>query len=98
VIYRQVLAATPDDSATRNNLAVSMMLEGRTREALDTLAPLSGVEAAQPRLKTNLGILYAATGDSQRSRELLGDRVSDSDLLALTRAMGSPGASGRSEP
>ena len=33
-IYTQVLATTPDDAATRNDLAMSQMLEGRTGEAL----------------------------------------------------------------
>jgi len=89
-IYRQVLAATPDDAATRNDLAVSMMLEGRTRQALETLAPLEEADAAPQRLKVNLGILYAATGDDARSRELLGDRASDTELLALTRALARP--------
>ena len=89
-IYRQVLAATPNDPATRNDLAVSMMLEGRTRQALETLAPLEDSATAAPRLKVNLGILYAATGDSERSRQLLGDRASDTELLALTRALARP--------
>lgn len=89
-IYRQVLAATPGDPATRNNLAVSMMLEGHTRQALETLAPLQDADTAPPRLRVNLGILYAASGDAERSRQLLGDRASDTELLALTRALASP--------
>jgi Flp pilus assembly protein TadD len=97
-VYRQVLAATPNDPATRNNLAVSMMLEGRTRQALDMLAPLQNADAVPPRVKANLGILYAATGDAQRSRALLGDSVTDSDLLALTRAMGSLAPAGHAGP
>jgi Flp pilus assembly protein TadD len=86
-IYRQVLATAPNDVATKNDLAVSMMLEGRTRQALETLAPMEGADTSPPRLKINLGILYAATGNVERSRELLGDRVSDGDLAALTRAL-----------
>jgi Flp pilus assembly protein TadD len=89
-IYLQVLAANPNDAATRNDLAVSMMLEGRTRQALQTLAPLEDSGAMVPRLKVNLGILYAATGDSERSRQLLGDRASDTEFLALTRALAQP--------
>jgi Flp pilus assembly protein TadD len=86
-IYQRVLAASPDDAATRNNLAVSLMLEGRTRQALETLAPLQDADGSPPRLKVNLGILYAATGNVERSRQLLGDRVSDGDLTALTHAL-----------
>jgi Flp pilus assembly protein TadD len=97
-IYQQVLATSPNDAATRNDLAVSMMLEGRTRQALETLAPMQDVDTAPQRLKVNLGILYAATGKVERSRQLLGDRVSDGDLLALTRALASTVAEGRTGP
>jgi Flp pilus assembly protein TadD len=86
-VYRQALMTAPNDPAARNDLAVSMMLEGRIRQALDTLAPLQDADTVPPRLKVNLGILYAATGDAERSRQLLGDRVSDDDLSALTRAL-----------
>jgi Flp pilus assembly protein TadD len=94
-IYGQVLAMAPDDAATRNNLAVSLMLEGRTRQALETLAPMQDADGSPQRLKVNLGILYAATGNLEQSRQLLGSRVSDGDLSALTRALESSAAGGR---
>lgn len=93
-IYRQVLAGSPNDAAVRNNFALSLMLEGRTRQALETLAPMQDADGSPQRLKTNLGILYAATGNAERSRQLLGDRVSDGDVSALTRAL----AEGRAAP
>jgi Flp pilus assembly protein TadD len=86
-IYQQVLAMAPNDAAARNNFAVSMMLEGRIHQALETLAPMQDADDATPRLKVNLGILYAASGNSQRSEQLLGSRLSDGDLSALTRAL-----------
>jgi Flp pilus assembly protein TadD len=88
-IYQQVLATAPDDAAARNDLAVSMMLEGRTRQALETLAPLQDADTSPARLRTNLAILYAATGNVQRSRQLLGDRLSESELSDLTRTVAS---------
>jgi Flp pilus assembly protein TadD len=97
-IYRQVLATAPDDAATRNNLAVSLMMEGRTRQALETLGPMQGDDNSPPRLRTNLGILYAATGNAERSRQLLGNSISDGDLLVLTRALTSSVAEGRTGP
>jgi Flp pilus assembly protein TadD len=86
-LYQQVLATAPNDAAARNDLAVSMMLEGRIHQALETLAPMQDADTATPRLKVNLGILYAASGDAGRSEQLLGNRVSDSDLSALTKAL-----------
>jgi Flp pilus assembly protein TadD len=97
-IYRQVLATSPDDAATRNNLAVSLMMEGRTSEALETLEPIQDANNSPSRLRGNLGILYAATGNVERSRQLLGGRVSDGDLLALTRALALPATEGRTGP
>jgi Flp pilus assembly protein TadD len=43
MMYRRVLAQASDDDATRNNLAVSLMLEGRTAQALETLAPMQDI-------------------------------------------------------
>jgi Flp pilus assembly protein TadD len=87
-IYQQALATAPNDAAAKNNLALSLMLEGRTRQALETLAPMQDAAGSPLRLRMNLGILYAATGDAERSRLLLGDRASGGDVSALTRAMG----------
>lgn len=97
-IYHQVLATAPDDAAALNDLAVSLMLEGRTSQALDTLAPLQDAENAPERLKVNLGVLYAATGNRERSRQLLGDRISDGDLSAMTRALAAAPAEGSTKP
>lgn len=91
-IYRQALTTAPNDPAVRNDLAVSMMLEGRIRQALDTLRPLQDTETSPPRLRVNLGILYAVDGDTERSRQLLGDRVSKEDLSTLTQALTSSAA------
>jgi Flp pilus assembly protein TadD len=90
-IYRQVLASTPTDPATMNNLAVSLMLEGRTDKALETLTSLQRIDNLPPRMKINLGILYAATGNVEGSRQLLGDRAKDYDLSALTHAISAGG-------
>lgn len=87
VIYRQVLATAPNDAAAMNDLAVSLMLEGRTHQALETLAPMQNADSSPQRLKMNLGLLYAATGNVEQSRHLLGDRVSDDNVSALTRAL-----------
>jgi Flp pilus assembly protein TadD len=96
-IYRDVLASSPNDAATRNNLALSLMLEGQARQALETLAPMQSVDSSPQRLKINLGILYAANGNTERSRELLGNRVSEAELSALTHALSLSSADTRVE-
>jgi Flp pilus assembly protein TadD len=97
-IYRQVLATTPDDAVTRNDLAVSLMMEGRTHLALETLASVKDTDNSPQRLRINLGILYAATGHVDQSRQLLGDRISDDDLSTLTRALVSSAAEDPTKP
>lgn len=98
LIYRQALATAPDDPVVRNDLAVSMMLEGRIRQALETLAPMQDADGSPPRLKVNLGILYAATGNAERSRQLLGDRPSDGAFSALTQTLASSSTSMQMPP
>ena len=61
-IYREVMTREPNDPATTNDLAVSLMLEGRTGQALETLAPIQQADNLPQRAKINLGILYAAPG------------------------------------
>ena len=72
-----------------------MMLEGHIHQALQTLAPMQDAETSPPRLKVNLGVLFAATGDLEHSRQLLGDRASDADLSALTQVLKSSAGGGR---
>lgn len=86
-IYRQVMVTAPSDTAARNNLALSIMLEGRMASALEMLVPLQDGDTAPPRLRINLGILYAANGNLEQSRRLLGDHVTDADLAKITQAL-----------
>ena len=55
----------------------TMSAEGRLQVA---------AAAASQRLKTNLSILYAATGDAGRSQQLLGDRATERELTPVIRA------------
>jgi Flp pilus assembly protein TadD len=64
-----------------------MMLEGRIQQALETLSPMQKAETVPSRVRGNLGILYSAAGDSGRSRQLLGNQLSDDDLLKVTQAL-----------
>jgi len=92
-VYRQALVLSPDDSDIRNNMAVSMMLEGRLAEAAAMLAPLENTGARADRMKNNLGIIQAASGNANEARRLLGDSVSPETLMALTRALAKAPAS-----
>ena len=86
-LYRRALAILPDDPVISNDLAVSLMIEGRIREAQDVLAPFADSDTVPERLKNNLGILFAANGDTEDSRRMLEGRLADADLTALTHAL-----------
>jgi Flp pilus assembly protein TadD len=100
VLYRQMLAQTPDDAVISNDLAVSLMIEGRTREAQAVLAPFAESDAAPDRLRINLGLIYAANGNAEAARRLLGDRLGEADVQTLTRSIASatPSAQGVQTP
>jgi Flp pilus assembly protein TadD len=94
-LYRQMLARTPDDPVISNNLAVSLMIEGRTHEAQAVLAPFADSDDVPDRLRINLGLIYAANGDVEAARRLLGDRLGEADVQTLTRSIASAAPSGQ---
>jgi len=94
-LYRQMLARAPDDPVISNDLAVSLMIEGRTREAQAVLAPFADSDAVPERLRINLGLIYAANGDAEAARRLLGDRLGEADVQTLTRSIASAAPSGQ---
>lgn len=85
-LYRHALTIAPDDPVVSNDLALSLLMEGRLREARDVLAPFAETEDVPDRLKINLGIILAANGDTDGARALLDGRIGDAELVALTRA------------
>jgi Flp pilus assembly protein TadD len=93
-VYAQARSIAPNDPAIANDLALSLALQGRVREAQDVLAPWKDAENAPERLKTNLGLLFQASGDAAQARQLLGDRVNDREVASLAHAI--PVAAGTS--
>jgi Flp pilus assembly protein TadD len=86
-LYRKALGLLPGDAVISNDLAISLMMSGHLREAQSVLAPFGDAEDVPERLKTNLGIIYAANGEAERSREMLEGRIAEGDLGLLTRAI-----------
>jgi Flp pilus assembly protein TadD len=94
-LYRQMLAGAPGDPVISNDLAVSLMIEGRTREAQAVLAPFADSDDVPDRLRINLGLIYAANGNADAARRLLGDRLGEADVQTLTRSIASAAPSGQ---
>jgi Flp pilus assembly protein TadD len=94
-LYHQMLARAPDDPAVSNDLAVSLMIEGRTQEAQAVLAPFADSDDVPDRLRINLGLIYAANGNADAARRLLGDRLGEADVQTLTRSIASAAPTGQ---
>ena len=86
LLYRRALAIAPEDPAVSNNLALSLLMDGRLLEAREVLMPFIDADDVPERLKINLGIIMAANGEMDAARLLLNGHIGDAELVALTRA------------
>jgi Flp pilus assembly protein TadD len=96
-LYRRALALAPHDAATSNDLALSLLLSGQPAVGAQMLAPFRESESLPERIRTNLGIMDAASGHADDAHALLGARIGAADLVALTQAISS-GAGGTGQP
>ena len=83
-LYRQALQSEPDDAAIANDLALSLMLDGRLKEAQAVLEPFGHADAP-PRLLTNLAILRAANDPGAHAPP--GTGTADSQILDIARVL-----------
>ncbi|MGF1592981.1 MAG: tetratricopeptide repeat protein [Kiloniellaceae bacterium] len=60
VLYRQALERDPANVSVRNNLGLSLALNGKREEAIDVLAELAVDPGADPTVLRNLEAAYAA--------------------------------------
>ena len=86
-LYRQALRDAPDDAAIRNDLALSLLLQGRVREAIAALAPLAEAASLPARARATLALLYALDGQADRSRDLLGRPLPEDYVAQVARAV-----------
>lgn len=95
-LYRLALQKMPDDAAVRNDLALSVALQGRIGEAQALAAPLRARPDLPDRVKTDLGLLYAAGDDPGNAASWLDGRsTSDADVVLLVDAMRARAAKGQ---
>jgi len=86
-LYRKALLDAPDDVTINNDLALSLLLSGRRDEARLTMLPFHDSPNLSERIKTNVGILDAASGHPVEAGQILGSRIGASDLASLTQAV-----------
>lgn len=68
--YRAALEQCPNNISYESNLALSMVLEGNTAEAIHILERLSRSPNATPRIRQNLSLAYGLAGDMKMARNI----------------------------
>jgi len=92
-LYRQALGLSPRDATISNDLALSLLLSGQAAAGAQVLAPFRESVGLPERIRTNLGIMDAASGRADDAHALLGTHIDQADLAKLTEAIsrGAPG-------
>jgi Flp pilus assembly protein TadD len=65
------VAAVPGDTGSRNNLALSLALQGRTQEAIPMLQALVRENENSRRIRSNLALADAIAGNRGEALALL---------------------------
>jgi Flp pilus assembly protein TadD len=92
--YRAALAAQPDYLPAANNLAMSLLLDGKPQEALAVLGPLSLRGDAPPRVANNMAIARAMLGQTDHA----GGSIPREELRGIAVALGAPPPMPEPEP
>ncbi len=92
-LYRKAMTLAPHAPAVATDYAVSLMLQGKPGAARTVLAPYFDRYDAPSRTRVDLAIVYAASGEPDRTKELLsnGQHVDQVDAIASALALRGPG-------
>jgi Flp pilus assembly protein TadD len=94
--YRDGLAQRPNDVALTNNLALSLAMAGRADEGRALLQSIAAVPDAGPRVRQNLALVHALSGDMAAAADIARQDLSEAEVhsyLAFYKGLG--GLNGR---
>jgi Flp pilus assembly protein TadD len=83
--YRAVIASTPHNLAARNDLALSLALDGKFEEAVDIMTSIARSTTSTPRTRQNLALIYGLMGEKDRAKKLSLVDLSPTDTEANLR-------------
>jgi len=69
-LYQQALTLAPDSTSIKNNLGMSLILNGQVDQAIELLAPLEKQPAAGQTVRQNLALAYGIKGDKEKAMAL----------------------------
>lgn len=76
-----------DDIAIKNNLAVLAIAQAHYQQAVDILLPVFQHSPEQQKVSFNLAIALIQLGDIPQAKQVLGERITDDQLMALVYAL-----------
>lgn len=94
--YRAALAADPEMTAARVNLALCLAIRGQGHEAIGLLRPLAETPGATRKVKEDYAAVLVMTGDRQEAEHILSANMSAGELapaLDVLASIRTPGDS-----
>lgn len=76
-LYRGLLEQHPENQGVRNNLGLSLILDGKPREAINVLIDLAAIPTAPPQTLQNLAMAYAMIGRRDAAAQILEASLSE---------------------
>lgn len=81
--YRQVIQHSPRHLHAKNNLGLSLFLQGKVTEAESTLKALTERTDTEPRFEMNLAMIYGVSGRSAQAEALLNKYFSVDQVASM---------------
>jgi len=78
--FSDALTLKPDRLEYRNNLALAWMLDGRPQQSIRILYPIYQRGEASSKLRLNLALSYAMSGDAQAAKVVAQQDLSQAEL------------------
>jgi Flp pilus assembly protein TadD len=80
--YRQVIEHSPRNLNAKNNLGLSLLLQGKVTEAEALFKALTERADSEPRFDMNLALVYGVSGKSAQAESLLKKYLSPEDVAS----------------
>lgn len=78
--YRQAIFMAPSNTRLRSNMALSLSLSSKTKDAIEILTPIVESEHATSRDRQNLAIAYGLSGNMEKAAQLFSQDLSETEV------------------
>lgn len=78
--YRQAIFMAPSNTRLRSNMALSLSLSSKTKDAIEILTPIVESEHATTRDRQNLAIAYGLSGNMEKAAQLFSQDLSEGEV------------------